>query len=130
MSEKKKRTHKFLNKHPFIGAILQTAVFIALFVITTSLSSYILKNFISDANVYGGISILIAFILWSLVFLWWFRGETSGLIFGGDIKGGAFVAGLFVAFWVLVVCFIYLRKDSVMKKITAVWDKKWSGVVD
>lgn len=103
MTAKKTRTHKILNKHPFIGALLGTAVFVPLFVMTTSLCSLIFEKMITDSNVSSGASILITFIIWSLIFLWWFRGETSGLIFGGDIKGCAVVAGLFVAFWALAL---------------------------
>jgi len=119
MAEKKKRTHKFLNKHPFIGALLGAAVFVALFVITSSISSYVLKNFITDTDVYSSVGILIAFILSSLVFLWWFRGETNGLLFGGDIKGCAYIAGLFVAFWALVLVQEHFTAAAHLEPVTA-----------
>ena len=102
MAAKKQRTHKLLDKHPVFGSILTTGVFVVLFFITMSCLALALEALIPDGSVSSALSIVSTFLLISLLFLLYFRGETNGLL-PGDYKSCGLIALLFVVYWTLSV---------------------------
>ena len=101
MSEKKTRSHHIMDNHPFIGTVLGTLILVPLFIAISSGASMLLGTALKNEPVCTGTSILISYIVCSLIFAWWFKGETSGLIFGGSITSSFIVGVMLVVYWVL-----------------------------
>ncbi len=102
MKDNNPRTHKILDKLPIFGSILATGIFVALFFIIMSIADLVFEAFL-PADLCSGPAILTAFIITTLLFMFWFRGETKGLWLGGDIKGAVTVTIMYIVYWILSV---------------------------
>ncbi|MDO4804136.1 MAG: type II CAAX endopeptidase family protein [Lachnospiraceae bacterium] len=111
--DKKRREHKFLNKHPWIGSVLVGLLVYAGVTIVVGLINYPLSMLVKgyDAST-GFIGVIIGAVVTTFAYKKWFEPEFKGFTYGSDIGAGIRIGIPYYIYWVISVLVTILFTES------------------